>query len=233
MIRAKGRDDLIIGHGIVCPVIYACAVKHNPLKRIAGGRSCEMIKSSRPLFTAVQRTSPALMSSDVRSQLLHADRCLCDDRHEEAVHYLKAGIPGCKRYGISVCYSNRFGVKPLAIESVRHNYYLNFRAPELMSLVWMLLSSAHVSLGNYQTASVCHVHHLTCCRDLGDFPGITKAECNLGLTYARQGLFQLSERCFLQVCHPQLSLKLAKPYCLFSLVVFGEFSETPRPEWDI
>ena len=63
----------------------------------------------------------------------------------------------------------------------------------------MLLGMAHMKLGNYHKASICHIHHLTHSRDLGDLASVTKAECNLGLAYARQGLFQLSKKCFTQV----------------------------------
>lgn len=82
----------------------------------------------------------------------------------------------------------------------------------------MLLGTAHVTVGSYQKASVCHLNHLASSRDLGDFPGITKAECNLGITYARQGLFQLAERCFSQVSSQAFllmpTISLSACFCL-------------------
>ena len=70
--------------------------------------------------------------------------------------------------------------------------------PRLQSLIWMLLGNTHVAMGQYKKASVCHMHHLAFCRELADFPGMTKAECNLGIAYMKLGLLKLAGRCFLQ-----------------------------------
>ena len=56
-----------------------------------------------------------------------------------------------------------------------------------------------MSVGHFKEASVCHMHYLAFCRELGDFVGITKAECNLGIAYTNLRLFRLAGRCFLQV----------------------------------
>ena len=63
----------------------------------------------------------------------------------------------------------------------------------------MLLGSAHMATGNFREASVCYLRQLAICRELGDFAGITKTECNLGITYTKLGLFNMAERCLLQV----------------------------------
>lgn len=80
----------------------------------------------------------------------------------------------------------------------------NCRLPELQGLVWMLLGTAHVAAGHFHEASVCYLHHLAFCRELGDFVGITRAECNLGIAYTKLGLVRLAGRCFLQVCMHEL-----------------------------
>ena len=68
----------------------------------------------------------------------------------------------------------------------------------------MLLGTAHMAVGNSREASVCFLRHLEFCRELGDFAGITKAECNLGIAYTKLGQFRLAERCFLQVSLSQI-----------------------------
>lgn len=70
--------------------------------------------------------------------------------------------------------------------------------PKLQCLLWRLLGNAHLSLGHYKKASVCHMHQLAFCRELDDFAGMTMAECNLGITYMKLGLFKLARRCFIQ-----------------------------------
>lgn len=62
----------------------------------------------------------------------------------------------------------------------------------------MLLGTAHVTVGHFKEASVCHLHHLAFCRELEDFASLTKAECNLGIAYTKLGLLKLAGRCFLQ-----------------------------------
>lgn len=76
--------------------------------------------------------------------------------------------------------------------------------PRIQSLIWMLLGNAHVGLADFNRASICHLHYLAFCRERNDFPGITRAECNLGIAYMRLGLYKLAGRCFLQYlenCH--------------------------------
>lgn len=70
--------------------------------------------------------------------------------------------------------------------------------PKLQCLLWRLLGNAHLVLGHYKKASVCHMHQLAFCRELDDFTGMTMAECNLGITYMKLGLFKLARRCFIQ-----------------------------------
>ena len=70
--------------------------------------------------------------------------------------------------------------------------------PKLQCLLWRLLGNAHLSLGHFKKASVCHMHQVAFCRELDDFVGMTMAECNLGIAYMRLGLLKLAGRCFVQ-----------------------------------
>lgn len=70
--------------------------------------------------------------------------------------------------------------------------------PLVQSLIWMLLGNAHVNLGDFSKASICHLHYLAFCRERNDFPGMTRAECSLGIAYMKLGLYKLAGRCFLQ-----------------------------------
>ena len=101
-------------------------------------------------------------------QLNDADELLSLARHAEAIPYLEAGLMGANRH------------------------------PELQSLIWMLLGNCQTAVGDYKKASVCHMHHLAFCRELQDFAGMTRAECNLGIAYMKLGLLKLAGRCFLQ-----------------------------------
>ena len=101
-------------------------------------------------------------------QLTDADELLSQARHAEAIPYLETGLMGANRH------------------------------PELQSLVWMLLGNCQTAVGDYKRASVCHMHHLAFCRELQDFAGMTRAECNLGIAYMKLGLLKLAGRCFLQ-----------------------------------
>ena len=76
--------------------------------------------------------------------------------------------------------------------------------PHVQSLIWMLLGKAQVSLADFNKASICHLHYLAFCRERNDFPGMTRAECSLGVAYMKLGLYKLAGRCFLQYlenCH--------------------------------
>ena len=76
--------------------------------------------------------------------------------------------------------------------------------PLIQSLIWMLLGNAHVNLGEFSKASICHLHYLAFCRERNDFPGMTRAECSLGVAYMKLSLYKLAGRCFLQYlenCH--------------------------------
>ena len=70
--------------------------------------------------------------------------------------------------------------------------------PQLQCLLWRLLGNAHLSLSHFKKASVCHMHQLAFCRELSDFEGMTRAECNLGIAYMKLGLLKLAGRCFVQ-----------------------------------
>ena len=108
------------------------------------------------------------LSEITRSQLAEADRCIHRGRNAEAIPCLEAALLGATD------------------------------EPELQCLLWRLLGNAHLSLGHYKKASVCHMHQIAFCRELDDFGGMTVAECNLGITYMKQGLFKLARRCFTQ-----------------------------------
>lgn len=76
--------------------------------------------------------------------------------------------------------------------------------PQVQSLIWMLLGNAHVGVNDFSKASICHLHYLAFCRERNDFPGMTRAECSLGVAYMKLGLYKLAGRCFLQYldnCH--------------------------------
>ena len=104
----------------------------------------------------------------VRKQLARADKHLMAGELDKAIPFLEAGLLQTDGF------------------------------PHLQSLLWTLLGSAHTALGQYKKASVCHLHHLAYCRELNNFRGLTKAECNLGIAYMKLGLYKLAGRCFLQ-----------------------------------
>lgn len=108
------------------------------------------------------------MDASTRKQLTGADEFIRKGNHADAIPCLEAGLVGTNDH------------------------------PQLQSLIWMLLGNAQVAVGQYKKASVCHMHHLAFCRELEDFPGMTKAECNLGIAYMKLGLLKLAGRCFLQ-----------------------------------
>jgi len=68
----------------------------------------------------------------------------------------------------------------------------------LQKRIWRLLGNCHASTRSYKRASVAYLHYLAICRELGDFPGATRAYCCLGITYMHQGLYILAGNCFLQ-----------------------------------
>lgn len=70
--------------------------------------------------------------------------------------------------------------------------------PRLQPILWELLGNAQMALGMCKKASVCHLHHLAHSRARDDFRGVTRAECNLGISYMQMGLLKLAGRCFLQ-----------------------------------
>ena len=68
----------------------------------------------------------------------------------------------------------------------------------LQKQIWRLLGNCHSSNRSYKKASVAYLHYLGMCRELGDFPGATRAYCCLGITFMNQGLYTLAGNCFLQ-----------------------------------
>ena len=68
----------------------------------------------------------------------------------------------------------------------------------LQLVLWEFLGNAQLAVGKAKKASVCYLHHMAHCRAQGDFKGLTRAECNLGITYMHLGLLKLAGRCFLQ-----------------------------------
>ena len=68
----------------------------------------------------------------------------------------------------------------------------------LQKQIWRLLGNCHSSAHSYKKASIAYLHYLGMCRELGDFPGATRAYCCLGITYMHQGLYTLAGNCFLQ-----------------------------------
>ena len=108
------------------------------------------------------------LSHTVREQLKKADELLNKQRLTEAVSCLEWCLAHTNDY------------------------------PLIQSLIWMLLGSTHVRLADFSKASICHLHYLAFCRERTDFPGITKAECSLGIAYMKLGLYKLAGRCFLQ-----------------------------------
>ena len=68
----------------------------------------------------------------------------------------------------------------------------------LQLLLWELLGNAHMAVSNWKKASICHLHHLGYSRALKDFKSVTRAECNLGISYLKLDLLKLASRCFVQ-----------------------------------
>ena len=68
----------------------------------------------------------------------------------------------------------------------------------LQKQIWRLLGNCHSSTRSHKKASVAYLHYLGMCRELGDFPGATRAYCCLGITFMHQGLYTLAGNCFLQ-----------------------------------
>lgn len=108
------------------------------------------------------------LSDPLRSRLVEADQYICTGRHAEAIPSLEE-----------------------AIVTAKDN-------PKLQCVLWRILGNAHLSMGHHKKASVCHMHQLAFCREVNDFTGMTMAECNLGISYLKQGLLKLAERCFVQ-----------------------------------
>lgn len=117
---------------------------------------------------AVLSNQLAGLDGEVKRWLLKADQHLKWEEFESAVPFLESVI-------------------------VRTSVY-----PRLQLLLWELLGNAQMALGASKKASVCYLHHLAFCRSLGDFRGLTRAECSLGIAYTQLGLLKLAGRCFLQ-----------------------------------
>jgi len=69
---------------------------------------------------------------------------------------------------------------------------------QLQKQLWRLLGNCHSSLRSYKKASVAYLHYVAMCRELGDFPGLTRGYCSLGINYMHLGLYSLAGNCFLQ-----------------------------------
>jgi len=69
---------------------------------------------------------------------------------------------------------------------------------QLQKQIWRLLGNCHSSLRSYKKASVAYLHYVAMCRELGDFPGLTRGYCSLGINYMHLGLHSLAGNCFLQ-----------------------------------
>ncbi len=70
--------------------------------------------------------------------------------------------------------------------------------PQLQQILWELLGNAQMAVGMCKKASVCYLRHLAHSRALGDVRGVTRAECNLGISYMQLGLLKLAGRSFMQ-----------------------------------
>ena len=124
---------------------------------------------STPLVDYIRQASHhGGLSTEASKQLKEADGLLRRGRHAEAISCLE----------LSLLTSNPDS--------------------SLQCLLWRLLGNAQLSLGQYKKASICFLHHLAFCRELNDFEGVTKAECNLGISYMKLGMLKLAGRCFLQ-----------------------------------
>lgn len=125
-------------------------------------------QDSTPLFDYIKQACHHGLSSEALKQLEEADGLLVRGKHAEAISCLE----------LSLLTSNPDS--------------------SLQCLLWRLLGNAQLSLGQYKKASICFLHHLAFCRELNDFEGVTKAECNLGISYMKLGMLKLAGRCFLQ-----------------------------------
>lgn len=134
------------------------------------------LRNTHPPCYKPRRTRPLLtilrrlkdLDADTCQQLKNADEHLRKGKLDKAIQYLEGSL-------------------------LQTNDY-----PQLQMAIWMLLGSTQMQLGQYKKASVCHLHYLAFCREMEDFHGMTKAECNLGIAYMKLGLLKLAGRCFLQ-----------------------------------
>ena len=139
--------------------------------RAREGASCRVVRAPPRRKQRLFRealSSARSLDSATRRCLLSADEFVTRDDHTAAVQHLEAGLSGARGHS------------------------------QLQSLVWALLADQHTAAGHFRKASVCLVHHLAFCREIGDFPGLTKAQCRLGIAYLKLGLLKLAGRCFLQ-----------------------------------
>lgn len=79
--------------------------------------------------------------------------------------------------------------------------------PNIQFVLWELLGNAQLAAGMTKKASVCYLHHLAYSRAQADFRSMTRAECNLGITYMQLGLLKLAGRSFLQYLRNSRSLQ--------------------------
>lgn len=105
---------------------------------------------------------------DVKRWVVKADRHLQRSEYKEAIPYVEAVIVRMQPYH------------------------------RLQLLLWELLGNTHMAVSNWKKASICHLHHLGYSRALRDFKSVTRAECNLGISYLKLGLLKLADRCFHQ-----------------------------------
>ncbi len=149
---------------------------HSPQHRLQQQPSTGQMEPTQPRVIRRSRLSELMvdvqntegLSETIRTHLAQAEEFILQKKNADAIPCLESAL--------------------LATEDT----------PNLQCQLWRLLGNAHLSLSHYKKASVCHMHQLALCRELDDFPGITMAECNLGIAYMKLGLLKLSRRCFVQ-----------------------------------
>ena len=86
-----------------------------------------------------------------------------------------------------------------AIKCLEKSLLQSDEYPRLQSLVWMLLGMVHIQLRLAVQESLCLLSAIFgILQRQGGLPGMTKAECKLGIAYMKQGLLKLAVRCFMQ-----------------------------------
>ena len=67
---------------------------------------------------------------------------------------------------------------------------------QLLSILWSLLGRCYYNLGEYERASLCHIHDLSISMQCEDEKGQSQAYCNLGIVFRKLGQLSRAFLCF-------------------------------------